>query len=90
MFPLNTLFYLAFRKPAYEKQMEYINRKVKRESEQSDSEQEQLVSHSRAVSPNLGVMRGAQHTGFAFSGEEGHVPQITEKLEGQKKFDQDE
>jgi len=32
----------------------------------------------------------AGHTGFAFSGEEGHVPQITENLKETISFDQDE
>ena len=56
-----------------------IDQKMHLKADFKDEEGEVLI-------PQANQMPKDAHTGFAFSGEEGHVPQITENL---KKFDQD-
>ena len=54
-----------------------------------EDEREQLVAHSRGIVTEFVGERGEGYTGFAFSGEGGHVPQITENLKMYKSLDQD-
>ena len=59
----------------------------KKEADQQDLEDRQNILKSqqretmRSSVGSASLGRYSQHTGFAFSGEEGHTPQIIENLE---------
>lgn len=83
MWPINTFNFFCFKSKRFEKHQKFIEQNKLKLDEEREVEQEGLV----LPQPSPEFAQQKLHTGFAFSGEEGHVPQITEKLSQQVVFD---
>lgn len=92
MWPLNQILYLYFSHQTKEDRIQAIEdnsskkEKHRREQAQQDLEERQQILKDQQRETMRGSISSAslgkytQHTGFAFSGEEGHVPQILDNL----------
>lgn len=92
MWPLNQILYLYFSHQTKEDRLQAIEdnsckkEKHRREQAQQDLEERQQILKDQQRETMRGSISSAslgkytQHTGFAFSGEEGHVPQILDNL----------
>ena len=73
IWPINTFTYFWLHSGKKERRDRLIERNMHLKTDLKEEEGELLLSIAASMPKDA-------HTGFAFSGEEGHVPQITENL----------